>query len=101
MFTSILKKIIGSSNERYLRKLEPLVARIAALEPQMQALSDEDFPAKINAWKEEVAGGRTWTTCCPSVSPWCARPGKEPLACATTTCRWWAAWCCIRGASPK
>ncbi len=58
MFSAILKKIVGSSNERYLKKLQPRVERINALEPQMQALSDADFPARIAAWKQEVAGGR-------------------------------------------
>jgi preprotein translocase subunit SecA len=59
MFSAILKKIVGSSNERYLKKLQPRVASINALEPQMQALGDADFPARIAAWKEEVAQGRT------------------------------------------
>jgi len=79
MFTSILKKIIGSSNERYLRKLEPLVARIAALEPQMQALSDEDFPAKINAWKEEVAGGRSLDDLLPECFALVREAGQRAL----------------------
>ena len=43
MFGYIFKKIFGSKNERYLRRLRPLVARINALEPDMQALADEDF----------------------------------------------------------
>jgi len=79
MFTSILKKIIGSSNERYLRKLEPLVARIASFEPQMQALSDEDFPAKINAWKEEVAGGRSLDDLLPECFALVREAGKRAL----------------------
>ncbi|GAB6124566.1 preprotein translocase subunit SecA [Humidesulfovibrio idahonensis] len=79
MFTSILKKIIGSSNERYLRKLEPLVARIAALEPQMQALSDEDFPAKIAAWKEEVAGGRSLDDLLPECFALVREAGQRAL----------------------
>jgi len=58
MFSAILKKIVGSSNERYLKKLQPRVERINALEAQMQALSDADFPARIAAWKQEVAAGR-------------------------------------------
>jgi len=79
MFTSILKKIIGSSNERYLRKLEPQVARIAALEPQMKALSDEDFPAKINAWKEEVAGGRSLDDLLPECFALVREAGQRAL----------------------
>ncbi|MDO9632643.1 MAG: preprotein translocase subunit SecA, partial [Humidesulfovibrio sp.] len=59
MFNAIMKKIVGSSNDRYLKKLQPLVDQINALEPRMQAMSDEDFPTQIIAWKEEVAAGRT------------------------------------------
>ncbi|MBI5518631.1 MAG: preprotein translocase subunit SecA [Desulfovibrio sp.] len=79
MFTSILKKIIGSSNERYLKKLEPVVARINAMEPQMQALSDEDFPAKIAAWKEEVAGGRSLDDLLPECFALVREAGKRVL----------------------
>jgi preprotein translocase subunit SecA len=79
MFTSILKKIIGSSNERYLKKLEPTVARIAALEPQMQALADDDFPAMINAWKEEVAGGRSLDDLLPECFALVREAGKRVL----------------------
>ncbi|MGE4263058.1 MAG: preprotein translocase subunit SecA [Desulfovibrio sp.] len=79
MFSSILKKIIGSSNDRYLRKLEPAVARIAALEPQMQALSDADFPAKIAAWKEEVAAGRSLDDLLPECFALVREAGKRAL----------------------
>ena len=58
MFNVLVKKIFGSSNDRHLKKLQPLVEQINALEPRMQALSDADFPAKVAGWKEEVAAGR-------------------------------------------
>ncbi|MBU1595941.1 MAG: preprotein translocase subunit SecA [Proteobacteria bacterium] len=58
MFNVIMKKVFGSSNDRYLKKLEPLVERINSLEPQVQALAEADFPAKVAAWKVEVAAGR-------------------------------------------
>jgi len=79
MFGSILKKIIGSSNERFLKKLEPLVARIATFEPQMQALSDEDFPARISAWKEEVANGRSLDDLLPECFALVREAGKRSL----------------------
>jgi preprotein translocase subunit SecA len=79
MFTAILKKIIGSTNERYLKKLEPVVARIASLEPQMQALSDADFPAKIAAWKQEVQNGRTLDDLLPECFALVREAGKRAL----------------------
>jgi preprotein translocase subunit SecA len=40
MIGSILKKVIGSKNERELKKLQPLVARINELEPEVEKLED-------------------------------------------------------------
>jgi preprotein translocase subunit SecA len=54
-----LKKIIGTKNERELKRAWPKVARINALEPKMQALSDEDFPRETARLKQEVANGRS------------------------------------------
>ncbi|MBQ4568055.1 MAG: preprotein translocase subunit SecA, partial [Desulfovibrio sp.] len=54
MFGFLFRKIFGSKNERYLRRLRPLVARINALEPEMQELADADFPLRINACKVAV-----------------------------------------------
>ena len=53
----MLKKIFGSKNDRYLKKLNPIIAQINAFEPEMEALADSDFPVKIAAWKGQVAAG--------------------------------------------
>ena len=53
-----LKKVIGTKNERELKKTWPKVARINAFEPQMQALGTADLPAYTARLKEEVAKGR-------------------------------------------
>ncbi len=42
------------SNDRELRRLEPLVERIAELEPEMQARSDEEIRALIDEIREEI-----------------------------------------------
>src|SRR5689334_24378761 len=51
----ILKKILGSKNQRELRRLTPTVRRINELDEQFKALSDEELRAKTAAWKEEIA----------------------------------------------
>jgi len=38
---NVVKKVLGSENDRKLKKLRPLVAKINALEPQFVALTDE------------------------------------------------------------
>ena len=56
---SLLKKIFGSSNDRLLKQLRRRVLQINALEPQMQALSDEQLRAKTEVFKARLVGGET------------------------------------------
>src|SRR5438874_6099412 len=53
MVSWILKKILGSKNQRELRRLTPIVRRINELDEQFKSLSDEELRAKTAAWKEE------------------------------------------------
>ena len=55
----ILKRIIGTKNERDLKKLRPMVARIRALEEQLQGLSDEELKGKTGEFRERLAKGET------------------------------------------
>jgi len=54
----MLKFLFGSKNDRYLKKIKPIIAEINGMESKMEALSDEDFPKIIAEWKEEVASGK-------------------------------------------
>src|SRR5579864_8063754 len=53
-----LKKIIGTKNERELKKAWPKVARINELESKVSALGDEDLPKETARLKGEVEKGR-------------------------------------------
>jgi len=55
MIGYIVKKIIGSKNDREVRRLRPLVARINALEAELQKVPDEVLRQKTTAWKEEIS----------------------------------------------
>src|SRR5881296_21529 len=55
MVSWILKKILGSKNQRELRRLAPIVRRINEFDEQFKSLSDDDLRAKTVAWKEEVS----------------------------------------------
>ncbi|MCM2333508.1 MAG: preprotein translocase subunit SecA, partial [Anaeromyxobacteraceae bacterium] len=59
MIDYVLKKVLGTKNERELKKIRPIVARINELEPRMKALADADFPRLTAQWKAEVQQGRT------------------------------------------
>ncbi|WP_411331063.1 preprotein translocase subunit SecA [Desulfovibrio desulfuricans] len=68
MFGFLFKKIFGSTNDRYLRKLHPMVQRINAFEPEMQQLADADFPVRIAQYRQEVQDGtRTLDALLPEV----------------------------------
>ena len=51
---SLFKLIFGSKNDRYLKKLRPIVREINALEPEVQKLRDEDFPVRMAEYREKV-----------------------------------------------
>src|SRR5260221_3779850 len=55
MIGFILKKIIGSKNEREIRKLRPLVAKINEIEASLQSLPDEALREKTAAWKARLS----------------------------------------------
>ena len=57
MVLNFLTKVFGSKNERELKQLQPLVERINALEPEMQALSDEQLKAQTAALKQRQEQG--------------------------------------------
>ena len=57
MIGFLVRKIFGSKNDRFLKKLRPLVAKINALEPEMQALADEELPQRLAVYREQVQSG--------------------------------------------
>ena len=57
MISYLCKKIFGSQNERYLKRQAPVVAAINALEPEMQKLSDSEFPLRVAEYRRQIAEG--------------------------------------------
>ena len=57
MLDNLLKKIIGSKNDRELKRLWGRVQAVNALEPRIQSLSDDELRAMTPQLKERVAGG--------------------------------------------
>jgi len=57
MIGSLIRKIVGSKNERELRKIHPLVERINQLEPEISLLSDDQLRGKTSGFKERVGRG--------------------------------------------
>ncbi|MBI4620400.1 MAG: preprotein translocase subunit SecA [Desulfobacterales bacterium] len=57
MIGTVLKKVIGSKNERELKKLQPLVVSINDLEPDINKLKDHQLQAKTPEFKEKIERG--------------------------------------------
>src|SRR5699024_8757935 len=55
----IIEKIFGTHSENELKRIYPIVDRIEALEPEMQALSDEELKGKTREFKGRLAEGET------------------------------------------
>jgi preprotein translocase subunit SecA len=59
MIGNLLKKVIGSKNDRDLKKLQPLVEKINSLEPDFEVLSDEQLQAKTGEFRQRLDNGET------------------------------------------
>ncbi len=55
MIKWIIRKIIGSKNQREIRRIWPLVKKINAFDEEFNSLSDDDLRAKTVKWQEELA----------------------------------------------
>ena len=56
---NLMEKMFGTHSEREIKRITPLVDRIEALRPQMQALTDEQMADKTKEFKERLANGET------------------------------------------
>ncbi|MEO5339333.1 MAG: preprotein translocase subunit SecA [Magnetococcus sp. MYC-9] len=57
MFSLLARKIFGSRNDRYLRKLRSVVEQINTLEPEMEALSDTELRGRTEVFKQRFREG--------------------------------------------
>ena len=59
MITNVLRKIVGSRNERQVRRMQKSVGAINAFEPEMQKLTDAELSAKTDAFRQRLGAGET------------------------------------------
>lgn len=65
MIGNLVKKIVGSSNDRMIKKLSREVETINSLEPQMQALSDDQLREKTVEFRERLKNGESLQSLTP------------------------------------
>src|SRR5579864_2324873 len=78
-FQFALGKVIGTKNERELKRLESRVLAINALEPEMQKLAESEFPARTQKFKERMAGGATTDDILVEAFALCREAGRRAL----------------------
>ena len=59
MIGGLAKRLFGSANERYVKGLAGLVTAINALEPEIEALGDDDLRARTEAFRQRIAAGES------------------------------------------
>jgi preprotein translocase subunit SecA len=79
MLNAVLTKIIGSKNERFLRRIRPTIARINDLEPSIQQLTDDQLRAKKAEFRERVDRGEALDALLPEAFAVVREGGRRVL----------------------
>jgi preprotein translocase subunit SecA len=79
MIGQLLAKVIGTQNEREIKRLRPRVIEINALEPGIQSLTDEQLRAKTVEFRERLAKGATLDDILPEVFAVVREAGRRVL----------------------
>ncbi|GEN98488.1 protein translocase subunit SecA [Novosphingobium sediminis] len=79
MLGSIAKAIFGSSNDRYVKSLDKMVRAIAAFEPEMQALSDEELQGQTAKLRAQLEAGKTLDDILPEAFATCREASRRVL----------------------
>jgi len=74
-----LGKIIGTKNERELKRLSARLPAINALEPELQRLADSEFQARTEKFKQRLAGGETLDDILAEAFALCREAGRRTL----------------------
>ena len=79
MINNLLTRVFGSRNDRHLRQLDRIVARINTLEPELQQLSDEALKAKTPEFQKRIADGETLDKVLPEAFAVCREASRRVL----------------------
>jgi preprotein translocase subunit SecA len=76
---TVAKKIFGTPNDRKIKATRPLIAKINALEPEYQGLSDQALIEKTNEFRARIAGGESLDTLLPEAFANCREGARRAL----------------------
>jgi preprotein translocase subunit SecA len=79
MINTLLAKVIGTQNERELKKLRPIVGRIGEFESSIKPLSDADLRGKTATFRARVQQGETLDDLLPEAFAVVREAGRRVL----------------------
>src|SRR4030095_17010936 len=80
LLDTLLAKVVGTQNERELKRLRPLIGQVNAFEPTIQAPSDEQLTAKALEYRRRLADGETLDDLLPEVFAVVRETGRRVLS---------------------
>src|SRR3989442_2783656 len=78
-FQYALGKVIGTKNERELKRLSERVAAINQLEPEMRELADSDFAPRTEKFKQRLASGEPLDDILSEAFALCREAGRRTI----------------------
>src|SRR5881409_1611867 len=79
MIDTLLAKVVGTQNERELKRLRPIVAEVNAFEPAIKALSDEQIRARTLELRQRVLEGATLDDILAEAFALCREAGRRTV----------------------
>jgi len=76
---SIIGKIFGDANEKYLKKLEPVLHKINSLEPKLEKFSDAQLKEKTEEFKQRLEKNESLDNILPEAFALVREAGKRTL----------------------
>jgi len=76
---TIAKKVFGTPNDRKIKATRPMVEKINALEPEFEALSDDELIARTAEYVDRVAGGESLDSLLPEAFANCREAARRAL----------------------
>ena len=78
-FGALARKVFGTPNDRKVKAVRPLVAKINALEAEYQALSDDGIKERTAAFKARIAAGESLDALLPEAFANCREAARRAL----------------------
>src|SRR3954465_8559461 len=79
MLDTLLAKVVGTQNERELKRLRPIVAQVNAIEPSVRKINDERLRGKTTGFRERFAAGETLDELLPGAFAVVREAGRRVL----------------------